>query len=48
MRERDQVFLLTPSDLQACMLKKSFLLKKMSEYKHNLSAETALNFFEGH
>lgn len=44
MRQRDQVFLLTSSDLQACMLKakRGFLMKKMSEHKHNLTGEPAL------
>lgn len=38
MRERDQVFLTTSSDLQACKLKskRSFLMK------HNLAGEPAL------
>lgn len=44
MRDRDQVFLLTCSDLQPSLFKakRGFLTKKMSEYKHNLAGEPAL------
>lgn len=44
MRERDQGFLLTYSDPQACMLKarRGFLNKKMTEYKCSLAGEPHL------